>query len=198
VDKAGHLVGMRPLAGTFQVALSRPASLDVDAMAGAYRAREQGGASLGTLSPRDTVRAPIAGGGTLMIEYGKPSKRGRVVFGELVPYGRVWRTGANAATQMLVDRAIEIAGHTLEPGKYTLWTIPGAAGWKLVVNSETGQWGTAHKAERDLFTADMKLSTLPQVEERFRISLEPTASGGSIHMDWDTTRASVAYTVKSP
>ena len=196
VDQAGHLLGMRPIAGTFQVALTRPAALDVEAMANAYRAREQGGASLGLLSPRDTVRTAIAGGGTLMIDYGRPAKRGRVVFGGLVPYGEVWRTGANAATQMFVDRPIEIAGHALEPGKYTLWTIPGAAGWKLVVNSETGQWGTAHKADRDLFTADMKVSTLPQAEERFRISLEPTATGGLIHLDWDTTRASVDFVAK--
>ena len=197
VDKAGHLLGMRPLAGTFQVALTRPASLDIDAMATAYRAREQGGASLGTLSPRDTVKTAIGNGGSLMIEYSKPSKRGRVVFGGLVPYGEVWRTGANAATQMFVDRAIEIAGHTLAPGKYTLWTIPGAAAWKFVVNSETGQWGTAHKAELDLFAVDMKVSALPQVEERFRISLEPTATGGLIHFDWDTTRASVEYLAKT-
>ena len=197
VDRAGHLLGMQPLAGTFQVVLSRPATLDVDAMATAYRAREQGGASLGVLSPRDTVRTSLPGGGSLMIDYGRPSKRGRVVFGGLVPYGEVWRTGANAATQLFVDRPIEIAGHALAPGGYTLWSIPGATGWKLVVNSETGQWGTAHKADRDLFTADMKLSTLPQAEERFRISIEPTATGGSIHLDWDTTRASIEYVAKA-
>lgn len=196
IDKAGRVLGVRPLAGTFQVALTRPATLDVDAMATAYRAREQGGTSLGMLSPRDTVRTTLPGGGTLVIDYGSPAKRGRVVFGGVVPYGEVWRTGANAATQLKVDRALEIAGHPVPAGGYTLWTIPGAAGWKLVVNSETGQWGTAHRADRDLFTADMKVSSLPQVAERFRISIEPTATGGLVHMDWDLTRASFEYVVK--
>lgn len=196
VDKAGHLLGMRPIAGTFQVTLARVTALDMDGLATAYRAREQGGASLGVLSPRDTVRAALAGGGSLMIDYGKPAKRGRVVYGGLVPYGQVWRTGANAATQLFIDRPIEIAGHALAAGGYTLWTIPGADGWKFIVNSETGQWGTAHSAEKDLFTVDMKTSTLPHAEERFTISLEPTSTGGFIHLDWDTTRASIEYVVK--
>jgi hypothetical protein len=196
IDKAGRVLGVRPLAGTFQVALTRPATLDVEALATAYRAREQGGTSLGMLSPRDTVRTTLPGGGTLAIDYGSPAKRGRVVFGGVVPYGQVWRTGANAATQLKVDRAIEIAGNAVPAGHYTMWTIPGAAGWKFILNKETGQWGTAHKPESDLFTTDMKVSSLPQVAERFRISLEPTATGGFVHMDWDMTRASFEYVVK--
>lgn len=196
VDKDGRLLGSRPLAGTFQVALTRPASLDVDAMAANYRAREQGGASLGMLSPRDTVRAVLPNGGTLLIDYGRPAKRGRVVFGGIVPYGEVWRTGANAATQLKVDKDLTIAGTVVPAGAYTLWTVPGAAGWKLVLNSETGQWGTAHKAERDVFTTDMNLSVLPQAAERFTISVEPTATGGLLHLDWDTTRASVGFEAK--
>lgn len=196
IDKSGKVLGVRPLAGTYQVALTRPATLDVDAMATAYRAREQGGASLGMLSPRDTVRTTLPGGGTLMIDYGSPAKRGRVVYGGVVPYGQVWRTGANAATQLKVERAIEIAGNAVPAGSYTMWTIPGAAGWKFILNRESGQWGTAHDPARDLFMADMKVSSLPQATERFRISLEPTATGGFVHMDWDVTRASIEYVVK--
>ena len=81
-------------------------------------------------------------------------------------------------------------------GFYTLWTLPTAAGWKLVVNSETGQWGTAHKAEKDLFTIPMQVSALPQVVERFTITVDSTPTGGVMNLDWDTTRASAAFSVK--
>ncbi len=198
VDKAGHLLGSLPVAGTFRVALSRPASLDLDAMAAGYHAREQAGGSLGMLSPRDTLRATLAGGGSLVLDYGRPAKRGRVVFGGLVPYGEVWRTGANAATQLRVDRPLEIGGNAVPAGAYTIWTIPGASGWKFVLNSETGQWGTSHKADRDLFSTDMKLSTLSQAVERFTITVEESPTGGVLHMDWDTTRASIEFAVKQP
>ena len=195
VDKNGLIQGTRPIAGTFQIALSRPATLDLEALTSSYRTREQAGNVLGVLSPRDTVRATAAGA-TLVIDYSRPAKRGRDVFGALVPYGQVWRTGANAATQLRVDRALDIGGNAVPAGAYSVWTIPGASGWKLVLNSETGQPGTAHKAELDMFTTDMNVSALPQVVERFTISVEPTATGGVLHLDWDTTRASIAFTVK--
>ena len=131
-----------------------------------------------------------------MIDYSRPAKRGRVVYGGVVPYGEVWRTGANAATQFKTDKALDFGGTVVPAGFYTLWTVPTASGWKLIVNSETGQWGTAHKAEKDLYTIDMNVSALPQVVERFTISVEPTATGGVLDFDWDTTRASAAFTVQ--
>jgi hypothetical protein len=75
--------------------------------------------------------------------------------------------------------------------------VPGKEGWKLRFNGETGQWGTAHKDDQDLYTVDMKVSSLPAVTERFTISVTPSDQGGTLNMDWDTTRASVAFTVKN-
>jgi hypothetical protein len=147
------------------------------------------------LSPRDSVVTTVAGA-ALWIDYGRPAKRGRVIFGTVVPFGEVWRTGANAATQFRTDKALDFAGTVVPAGFYTLWTVPSPNGWKLIINSETGQWGTAHKADKDLMTVDMKTSPLPQVVERFTISVEPGAQGGVLNMDWDTTRASAAFTVK--
>ncbi len=197
VDKAGRLLGTRALAGTFRVALTRVASLDIGSVAAGYQAREQAGASLGTLSPRDTVRAALSLGAARTLDYGRPAKRGRVVFGNLVPYGELWRTGANAATQLRTDKTLDFGGTVVPAGFYTLWTVPGPTGWKLIINSETGQWGTAHKSDRDLFTIDMKVSVLPQVVERFTISIEPQPAGAILHLDWDTTRASATFTVKA-
>lgn len=196
VDKNGRIQGVLPIAGTGKFSVDRVEKLDLDAMASSYAAREQAGAGMGMLSPRDTVIVSGAGGATLWIDYGRPAKRGRVVFGSVVPYGEVWRTGANAATQFKTDKAL-VFGNTVVPaGFYTLWTIPSPEGWKLIVNSETGQWGTAHKAAMDLVTIDMKTSALPQAVERFTITVEPNPQGGVLNLDWDTTRASVTFTVQ--
>jgi hypothetical protein len=195
IDKAGRVLGVLPIAGTAKFAAERVEKLDVDAYASAFMVREQVGAGLGALSPRDSVKV-VAGGAALWIDYGRPSKRGRVVFGGVVPYGEVWRTGANAATQFRTDQALDFGGTVVPAGFYTLWTLPGATGWKLIVNGETGQWGTAHKAEKDLYTIDMKMSTLTQPVERFTIGVDAAEQGGTIHLDWDTTRASATFTVR--
>jgi hypothetical protein len=113
-----------------------------------------------------------------------------------VPYGEVWRTGANAATQFKTDKALDFGGTVVPPGFYTLWTVPTPSGWKLIVNSETGQWGTAHKADKDLYTINMTTTQLPAVVEHFTIGVEGNPQGGTLYMDWDTTRASAQFAVK--
>lgn len=195
VDKTGHVLGVLPISGTGKFGVTRVPSLDLNAMTASFAAEEKAGAGLGVLSPRDTVRVNT-GGASLSVDYGRPGKRGRVIFGDVVPYGEVWRTGANAATQFRTDKALDFGGTVVPAGFYTLWTLPTANGWKLIVNSETGQWGTAHNAAKDLYTIDMKVSTLPQPAERFTISVDPSADGGVMNFDWDTRRASAAFTVK--
>jgi hypothetical protein len=196
VDRDGHIVAAIPLSGTQQFTVERVASADVAALAAAFAARDQQGQALGALSTRDTVRASVAGA-ALWIDYGRPAKRGRVIFGStIVPWGEVWRTGANAATQLRTDKALEIGGVLVPAGFYTLWTVPSPGGWKLLINSETGQWGTAHKSDRDVFQLDMSMSSLAQMVERFTISVAPNAQGGVLNLDWDTTRASIPFTVR--
>ncbi len=196
VDVAGHVVGVLPIAGTAKFSARRVATLDLDAMTASFAAREKAAGTMGALSPRDTVRATV-GGANLWVDYGRPSKRGRKVFGGIVPYGEVWRTGANAATQFSTDRVLDFGNGTfVAPGIYTLWSIPTAEGWTLVINAEFGQWGTEHKPERDLFKIPMKVSTLPQPLERFTITIDSAPPGGALNLDWDTTRASVPFTVK--
>ena len=195
VDPSGHVLGVLPIAGTAKFSVVRVADLDLAALAAAFTARERADGALGALSPRDTVRAGNAGGASLWVDYGRPAKRGREIFGNVVPYGEVWRTGANAATQFRTDKALDFGGTIVPAGLYTLWTLPTTTGWKLIVNSETGQWGTEHHADKDLFTIGMKSSTLPGVVERFTIGVEPSAHGGTLNLDWDRTRASAAFTV---
>ncbi len=194
IDRAGHVLSVVPLAGTGQFSVEKKSGLDLDALAAGFVAQEKAGTGMGTLSPRDSVKV-TAGGANVSVDYSRPSKRGRAIFGALVPYGQVWRTGANAATQFRTDKALDFGGLVVPAGTYTLWSIVTADGWKLVVNTLTGEWGTEHKPEKDLVTIPLKRETLPSPVERFTISIDPTADGGVLHLDWDTTRASGAFKV---
>ena len=195
IDKDGRILGVLPISGTLKVSVERVAKLDVEGLAKSFAVRETAGGGIGVLSPRDTVNV-VAGGATVWIDYSKPGKRGRVIFGNVVPYGEVWRTGANAATQFKTDKALDFGGTVVPPGFYSLWTLPTAGGWKLIFNSETGIGGTSRKPEKDVFTVDMKVEALPQVVERFTIGVVPSAAGGVLNLDWDATRATAAFTVK--
>ena len=142
----------------------------------------------GQASPRDTARGTV-GGGTVTVDYGRPSKRGRVICAAngLVPYGQVWRTGANAATTLVTSRAVMVGATRLPAGTYTLYTIPNANGWQLVINKQTGQWGTEYDQKQDLARVPMRVTKLASPVEQFTIAVEPAA----LVMKWDTVQASV-------
>ena len=195
VDRDGRILGSIPQGGTTQFAIERVNDVDVRGIATRWRQTEQPTQNVLTMSPRDTINASV-GGAALMIDYSRPSKRGRTVFGNVVPWGTVWRTGANAATQFRTDKAIEMGGVTIPAGFYTLWTIPTPSGWSLLINGETGQWGTDHKDARDLFRVPMQVSTLPRAVETFTISVTPSGQGGTLNLEWDTTRAAVPFSVR--
>jgi DUF2911 family protein len=146
-------------------------------------------------SPRDSAVASF-GDAKLSVDYGRPYKRGREIFGGLVPWNRVWRTGANAATTFVTSRDLEIGGQAVPAGSYTLYTVPAPTGWKLIINKQTGQWGTAYDESQDLARIDMKVDRVATPVEQFTIELAPSGSAGVMNLVWDTTRASVPITVK--
>jgi DUF2911 family protein len=151
------------------------------------------------LSPRDTVRFDVAPGERIYVDYGRPSMRGRRIMGALVPYGRVWRTGANAATTLVTDVDLSLAGHPVPRGTYTLYTLPTARGWTLIVNRQTGQWGTQYEPARDLVRIPMQVSTLREPVQQFTISLEHGRGGNhTLALEWENTRASVPFRVVTP
>lgn len=195
IDKDGRILGLRPIKGTQQFSLERLPSADVTTWAAKFAANEKAQGALGQFSPRDTARADAAGA-HLVIDYGRPSKRGRVIFGGVVPWGEVWRTGANAATQFFTDKPIMLGSTLVPAGKYTLWTVPTQSGWTLIVNSETGQWGTEHKPERDLYKIPMNVSTKGEVTEKFFIHIADEGGKGQWHFVWDQTVAAVDFAVQ--
>jgi len=142
-------------------------------------------------SPPATAEITLAGK-KVKIDYGRPSMRGRKIFGELVPYGQVWRTGANEATHLTTEVALEVGGVLVPAGKYTLYTLPAESGWKLIINQQTGQWGTAYDQKQDLARIDMKTELIEIPIEQFLISFLPKGSdGATLRLDWEKTRAQV-------
>jgi Protein of unknown function (DUF2911) len=148
-------------------------------------------------SPPATATLDLGGAQTITVNYSSPRAKGRKIYGELVPYDKVWRTGANEATTLMTTADIFIGGTTVPAGTYTLFTIPSQSKWTLVISKKTGEWGTDYPgASNDLARIDMKVSTLPALMENFTISFDKTGSGGTMNIDWETTRASVGITKK--
>ena len=187
VDERGTLLGMSGAGSTMQVTVERVEGLDFATLGKSFAPR-----SLGTLSPPDSARASVAGA-AVAVRYSRPSMRGRVIFGNVVPWNQVWRTGANQATVLETSADLSVAGTKVPAGKYSLWTIPSQSGWKLIVNTNTGQWGTDYDARYDLARLDMKVEPLPQPVEQFTIAIEPKGKGGVLRLEWEKTRASIPF-----
>ena len=140
-------------------------------------------------SPRDTARGTV-GSASVLVDYGRPSRRGREIFGSLVPYDQVWRTGANAATTIVFGGPVELGGRPIEAGTYTLYSQPARSGWTLIVNRQTGQWGTEYNQVQDLFRVPMTISKTAAPVDTFTISVEGGAEGRLVFA-WDTLQGAV-------
>jgi hypothetical protein len=140
-------------------------------------------------SPRDTARGTI-GSASVLVDYGRPSRRGREIFGALVPYDQVWRTGANSATTLVLGGPVSIGGRPVDAGTYTLYSLPARNGWTLVVNRQTGQWGTEYNQAQDLVRVPMVVSKAATPVDTFTIAIEGGATGRLVFA-WDTLQGSV-------
>lgn len=149
------------------------------------------------LSPPGEASVKFEDGKTVTIKYSRPAMRGRKVYGDLVPYGHVWRTGANAATSMTTDASLDIGGTSVPAGSYTLYTLPGQDSWQLIINKQTGQWGTNYDPGQDLARIPMKVGKLNSGLETFTISFDKTGARAAVlTFDWENTTAAVNVTEK--
>lgn len=181
---------------TYKVEVKRLNELpDVEAIGDRFASLETSGGGMHQLSVRDTTRASI-GKATFTVDYGRPLARGRVLVGNILPYDRVWRTGANAATQFTTSAPITLAGMRLAAGKYTLWTVPRPTGADLIVNKQSGQWGTEYNDKQDLGMAHMVTDAISSPVEKFTISIaQADARHGTLVMEWGTFRWTAAIVV---
>jgi hypothetical protein len=148
-------------------------------------------------SPPAQAAWDLGGGKSVTIDYASPRAKGRKIYGELVPFGQVWRTGANEATTLLTPVDLTIGGAAVPAGSYTIFAVPNKDKWTLIISKKTGEWGTDYPGQaNDLVRVDMKVSALPSPVENFTISFEKAGSGANLNIDWETTRASVMISKK--
>lgn len=141
-------------------------------------------------SPPAETSATI-GGKSVKIAYHAPSARGRKIFGDLVPHGKVWRTGANQATTLTTEGDIQIKDLKISKGSYSLFTIPTEGGLTLIVNKQTGQWGTKHDEKQDLGRVQMEVGKPEKPVEALEIKLSGEGDAGKLSIAWENLSASV-------
>jgi hypothetical protein len=136
---------------------------------------------------------------TISVRYNRPKKRGREIFGKLVPYDKVWRTGANEATVFETNKDLTIEGTVLKAGTYSLWTIPGEETWTVIFNSEHGQWGinsdglANRNPDKDVLKVDVLAVRQEREFEIFTIAFEKTGEDAEMVLIWDKTLVAVPF-----
>lgn len=195
IDGRGLFRGMHTVGGTFRLSAERTSPERYPVIVAQLADRERSEGVLRNLSPRDSVRVLVGGRANVAIDYHRPLKRGRVIFGDLVPFDSVWRTGANNATAFRTDTDVMIGNERIPAGSYTLWSVPSRSGWTLIVNRQIGQWGTVYNREQDLARIPMQVRAAPTVHEQFVIAVDPTSDGAVLRLAWDDREASVPIRV---
>ncbi len=151
-------------------------------------------------SPPASAACKFSDGKTIKIDYSSPRAKGRKIFGEasekaLVPYGQIWRTGANDATTFVTDTNLNVGGKAVPAGSYTIFTVPKADAWSLVISKKTGEWGTDYPGEKeDLVRVPMTVSKTSAPVENFTIAFDQAGSKCTLQVEWENTRASVEIT----
>ncbi|MBZ5656921.1 MAG: DUF2911 domain-containing protein [Acidobacteriia bacterium] len=148
-------------------------------------------------SPPASAECKFSDGRTIKVDYSSPRAKGRKIFGAasdkaLVPFGEIWRTGANEATTFVTGANVAVGGKNVPAGSYTIFTIPKADAWTLVISKKTGEWGTDYPGEgEDLARVPMNVSKTAAPVENFTIAFDQAGSKCTLRMEWENTRASV-------
>ena len=196
VDADGHITAADANGTTEKTQTLRTDFLDVGKMAKGYAAADKAGHGLGAASANKVQRGSI-GGQQVTVSFGSPQKRGRTILGNVVKYGRVWRTGANEATTITLSHDASIGGQAVPAGTYSLWTVPAQDGTvSLIINKQFGQWGTDYDPAQDLTKVPMQVTTASSPREDFAIDVTGTGSTGELRMSWDTFVWSVPIAMK--
>ncbi len=144
-----------------------------------------------THSPQTAATATTPGGLVVKVEYSRPFKKGRPIFGGLVPYGKVWRTGANEATLISFSKDAIFGGKAIKAGQYSLFTIPAEGDWTVILNRQTGQWGLTYDPAQDAARVPAAAERHQTPTEQLTIDALPAASGLLLRIDWDQTAVTI-------
>lgn len=198
VDQSGRVDGVSRLATTTRSVTRRVQPFDLAQVIARFPdiPAEKPIVGFTAMSPRDTARATV-GSTRIVIDYGRPSLRGRVVFSHGVLGDTVWRTGANAATQFTTTTDLLIGGKRLAAGTYSLWTrvSPNNSSYELIFNSQVGQWGTEYHAERNVLSVPLATRRLGSSIEQFTMAVDRVAAGGVLTLAWGNLELSTPIAV---
>ena len=199
VDSAGRLMALDAGATTRKLVVQRRPWMPVDDLVQRWTAQDAAGRSLGALSGRARSTNAV-GGATIGLDHGTPSRRGRAIWGALVPFDTVWRTGANEATHFETDRDLVFGAGidtlVVPAGRYTLFSVPARDGGWLIINRETDQAGTAHDPAKDLGRVRLSTRRLAAPVETFTIKAETEGRTNLLRLQWDNTERVVPFRVR--
>lgn len=148
-------------------------------------------------SPPASTQCKFSDGQTINVDYSSPRMKGRKIFGGLVPYGQVWRTGANEATTFVTTADLKVKGKKIPVGSYTIFTVPEKKKWTLIINKHTGEWGIPyHYESEELARVPMKATATATPVEDFTIGLTQSRHACTLQVGWENTQASVSFAEK--
>jgi DUF2911 family protein len=147
-------------------------------------------------SPPAQAQCKFSDGKSITVDYSSPRVNGRKIFGSLVPYGQVWRAGANEATTFVADTNLTVNGKDVPAGSYTIFTIPDKDKWTLIVSKKTGEWGIPYPQGEDFLRTDMSVGKTPSAVENFTISFDQAGGNCKLQLSWENTMASAEFTEK--
>jgi hypothetical protein len=195
LNEKGKVSSIDAIGSSWNVKGSIVPYLNMDSIIHVNALREQQYGALAELNKLDSLQTTI-GASVIKIKYSRPSMRGRVIFGEVVPYNRYWRTGANMATKLSINSPIYFDNQELAAGEYSLYTMPTQQGWTMMFNKEANIWGTRYYPANDILKVPMQVAQIKEPVEVMTIEIEPVDNGGIIHIIWENTKASLPFTTK--
>lgn len=193
LNERGKVDSIDAMGSSYNVKATIVPHLNLDSMILVYAKREQQFGPFGWPNKSDSVQTVI-GNTSIKINYSRPSMRGRIIFGEVVPWNRHWRTGANLATKITVSHSLNFDGKILPAGEYSIFTLPSHAGWTIMFNKEANIWGTNYNPAHDILRVPMQVEQLREPVELMTIEVDPTATGGTINVIWERIKAYAHFT----
>lgn len=194
LDKNGKLKYIDGIGSSWNVKGTAFDELDMDDYIKRFISKEEQ-LPLKPLNKRDSVIANIDGV-DIRIDYSRPSVRGRVIFGEVVPWNRVWRTGANEPTKLTINKPLYFDDKELPAGQYSIFTLPAKEGWTFIINKQTKMWGTDHNSDYDFMRVPMKTVTLDTPVELMTIEVSKNGEQPVLNVLWEKTKAFVSFKTK--
>lgn len=193
LDKNGKIQSVDGMGTSFNIKGRAGAYLNIDSVIAANVKQQHLHPRLAIINKLDSVKTTI-NAADVKITYSRPSVRGRVIFGEVVPWNRIWRTGADAATKIYLSKPLYFNGSKLPAGAYSIFTMPTPTGFTLIFNKQANIWGTEHNADYDLLKIPMQTQSLDEPVELLTFAIAPADNGGVISFSWDNVKASVGFT----